>query len=134
MPEVPRELDLAGYRAFDERDEPVVARRLDDDPDGAEPVAEREHALEERRHAVESGQRQLDGEPEPVGHGLGPAAELILARQAVPRRVQLDGVEPLGVEAEEVGRLHPLRVEPAPPGRVRPARGADPITVQAYQG
>ena len=121
VPEVPRELDVGRGRAGDEGDEPVVACRLDDDPDRTEPVAERLRALEKRRHPVEPRQRQLDGELEPVRHRLRPALELILTRQPVPGRIQLDGREPLGVEAEELSRLQTLRVETRPPRRIRPA-------------
>ncbi len=124
--EIPGQLDVARRRALDEREQPVVAHRLDDDPDRAEPVAERQHALEERGHAVEARERELDGELEPVGRRLGPAPELILAREPVAGRVQLDRVEVPRVEAEELGGLQPLRVEARPPGGVRPTRGADP--------
>ena len=65
-----------------------------DDANRPQPVAERAHALEERRHPVEPRQRELHRELEPVGHRLGPAPELVGARQPVAGRVELDRVEP----------------------------------------
>ena len=56
---------------------------------------------------------------------LGPAPELILGRNPVAGRVQLDRVEALRVVAEEVRRARPGRVEAGPPGRIRPAGSAD---------
>src|SRR6185437_15971174 len=69
--------------------------------------------------------RQLRSELEPVGHLLGPAAELLLRRQPVTRRVQLDRREALGVVPEEAGRVEPGGVEAGPPTRIRPAGGTD---------
>ena len=112
-------------RAEHVREQSVVARALHGDADRAEPVAERGDALDEHRHAVEPRERELRREAEPVGHRVGPPLELILGRQPVAGRVQLDGVEARRVEAQELVRPRALRVEAGPPGGIRPARGAD---------
>ena len=68
MPEVPHQLGCRAAPGSDEGDEALVSRRLDDDADRAEAVAECGDALEEWRHAVEARERQLDGESETVRH------------------------------------------------------------------
>ena len=83
--EVPRELHLVRRRALDEGERPAVVRPFVDDAHRPEPVAEREHALEEGRHAVEPRQRELDRELEAVGDRVRPLAELVGARQPVAR-------------------------------------------------
>ena len=125
MLEVEGELERRIDRAEDVRKQAFVARRLNRDADRAEPVAEHRDALDEDGHTVEPGERELRREREAVGHRLRPAAELILAREAVAGRVELDSVEPARVVVEEVLRSRALGVEAGPPGRVRPARGAD---------
>src|SRR5581483_4418107 len=78
-----------------------------------------------RGDTIEPLERQLDGKAKTVRHGLRPAAKLILARQPVARRVQLDRVEVLRVEAEELGRLQSFRIEARAPRRIGPSRRAD---------
>src|SRR3954452_9946314 len=90
-------------RTQQELDGTVVARALERDPHRAEPVAERTHALLEDVEAAQAAGRQLGRELETVGHLLRPAAELLLARQPIAGRVQLDGGESLRIEAEKLG-------------------------------
>ena len=114
---------------MEERQQALVARGLDDDPHRAEPVAERRDALDERADAVEPRQRHLHRERESVAASASrPALELILGGQAVAGRVELDGVEALGVEAEERLRVGTGGIEAAAPGRVAPARRPTWIT------
>src|SRR6266511_961952 len=87
--------------------------------------SERTHSGAELREHARPVTGELGSEPEPGRRLLGPAPELLLRRQAVPGRVELDGREPLGIEAEELLRIGPGRVETGLPRRIRPARSAD---------
>jgi hypothetical protein len=102
-----------------------VAGVLQRDADRAEPVAERVGTACELVEAAEPVTGELRRELEAVGHLLRPPAELILGGKPVARRVQLDRRKPLGIEGEKARRVGACRVEARPPGRVRPARGAD---------
>src|SRR5439155_10323996 len=84
--EVEGDLDRRVDRAEQERQQSLVAWLLNLDADRAEPRAELRHALDERADAVEPAERQLRREREPGRGLLAPAPELLLARQAIPRR------------------------------------------------
>ena len=72
---------------------------VEHDAHRAEAVAEQPDALANVVDDARAGAGQLRREREPRRHGLRPAAELLLGGQAVAGRVQLDGVEALGVVA-----------------------------------
>ena len=93
IPEVERVADARIGRAEQQLEKAVVPRPLDDDADAAEPVAEAAHPLLERREPPLEAVGCLDREPEAVGHLRRPRAELLLRRQPVLGRVQLDGGE-----------------------------------------
>jgi hypothetical protein len=103
-----------------EPEEAVVARLQDLDPHGPEPVAEPADRLRRRVDALDPSEGgdtpgQRDGELEARPRLLGPALELLFAGQAPERRVELDGVEPARIEAQEVRRLRVSRIEAALP-------------------
>src|SRR5207244_4272540 len=112
-------------RAEQELEQTFVVRALEGDSHRPEPVAEPPHARGELRHELRPLARQLRREREARRRLRGPAVELLLRRQPVAGRVQLDGREPLRVEAEEVTGCRPRRVEPGLPRRIRPAGCAD---------
>ena len=127
--EVERPAHRGVERVEQEAEEAVVAPLPDLDPDGTEPVAEPADGLRERVEPLDAAERRRasrhrDREAEAGRSGRGPAVELLFRREPVEGRVQLDRVEPLGVEAEKVLRPRVGRIEPALPGRVREAGGA----------
>src|SRR5581483_5443108 len=129
VPKVERPLERGVERVQQPREELLVVGLLDDDPHRPEPLAERAYAFGERGRAVRV--RHLHGEPE-AGRRLGrPAPELLLLGQPVSGRVQLDGVEALGVVAQELALLRPGRIETGLPGWVRPAGCADERAVHS---
>ena len=68
---------------------------------------------------------RLDRHDEPVGRLCLPARERLARRQAIERRVRLDGVEVREIEGEPLRGREPGRVEPAAPALVVPARAPD---------
>jgi hypothetical protein len=101
-------------------EEAVVACLQDLDPYRAEPVAQPADRLRRRVETLDPPERreapgQRDGELEARLRLRGPALELLFAGQAPKRRVELDGIEPGRVEAQEVRRLSVSRVEAALP-------------------
>ena len=125
VPKVEGELQLGVERAEREREQALVARGADEDADRAQPVAEEPHSLLERPRSAEPERVELDREVEPRRDLFRPATELILGRNPVTRRVQLDARQPLGVVAQELGRLDLGRVEAGPPRWIGPAGSAD---------
>src|SRR5205814_3332843 len=109
-------------RAEQQLEHPLVARPFQRDPHRTETVAEPTHTALELGDDARPLARKLGRELEPVGHLLRPAPELLLAREPVSGRVQLDRREALGIEGEEAARIEPGRVEAGPPARIRPAR------------
>ena len=113
-------------RAEQQREQPVVARALDDDPHRPEPVAEPAHALLEGAERPQRPRRHLDREAEAVRHLLRPARELLLGRQAGSPS---SSARPTAAAARRSERNssfgEPGRVEARPPGGIRPARRAD---------
>ena len=112
-------------RAEDELEHALVAGADQLYPHRPEPVAEQADSGAELRHHPGPVACQLRGEAEAHRRLVGPAPELLLGREAIPGRVQLDGREPLRVEGEELLRVGSRRIEVGLPGRVRPAGSAD---------
>src|SRR6185437_241452 len=104
MLEVEGEAESRVERAEQQLDQALVARVLERDAHRPEAVAERAHPLAEDVEAAGVVAGQLRRELEAVGRLRGPAVELLLRRQPVARRVQLDGGKALRVEGEEGGR------------------------------
>ena len=125
MPEVEGDPQLRVERAERQGQEPLVARRPDEDADRAEPLAEQSDSLLERRGLLELVRLHLHGEAEGGRRLLGPTAELVLGRNPVAGRVQLDARQALCIVAEELPRLHSGRVEAGAPRRIGPAGSAD---------
>src|SRR6188472_17004 len=82
MLEVEREPQRRVERAEEQLEDSLVAFRLQRDPHGPEAVAEVARAVLELGDGAWPLPRQLRRELEPVGHLLGPAPELLLARKA----------------------------------------------------
>ena len=129
---VPRRmLEVEGYeqlgveRAEDELDHALVARADQLHANRAEPVAERANARSELREEAWAVPGELRRKPKAGRSLLRPTSELLVTRQPVAGRVQLDGREALGVEAEEGLGVGAGRIETRPPGRVGPAGSAD---------
>src|SRR5487761_664212 len=112
-------------RTEDELDRAFVAHALQRDAYRPEPLAECACPGVEGLEAAGPVSGQLRRELEAVRRLLRPAAELLHARHAIAGRVQLDRPEVLRVEAEERLRVEPGRIEPGPPGRIRPAGRSD---------
>src|SRR3569833_2777597 len=75
----------------------------------------------------------LDREEKVVRRLLRPARDRLAAWEAIERRVDLDRVEVLRVEAQPRAGREPRRVEDAvPPVGVVPAGAADPQRVSAF--
>src|SRR6478735_12745615 len=112
-------------RTEQELERSLIPRLLERDPDRPQAVSEPAHARLELAVPAAPVAGELRRELEPVRHLFGPAPELLLRRQPVAGRVQLDRREAFGVEGEKPGWIEPGRIEAGAPGRVRPARGAD---------
>src|SRR4029453_19157936 len=97
VPKVERGPKTATERAEREREEPLVARLGNEQPNRAEPLSEEADALLERRGLPELVGLHLDGEAEPGRCLFGPPPELILGRNPVPGRVELDAGQALRV-------------------------------------
>src|SRR6185369_13420228 len=67
----------------------------------------------------------LDREREAPRYRLAPALYSDLARQAIEGRIDLDGVEALGIERKPVGGREPTWIQPPPPVTIRPAARSD---------
>src|SRR5439155_16636553 len=98
--------------------QPVVARacRRELHEHRREPLAEETSPLAEGRNqlepaAVRDPARHLDREPKIARRLRRPVTELLLCRELIEGRVQLDRRELLGEELEELRRLRLLRVE-----------------------
>src|SRR5205807_5271977 len=96
-------------------------------------MAELASARRELRHHAWAVASELRREGESGRRLLRPAAELLLGRKPVTGRVQLDGREPPGVDAQELLRVRSSGIELGPPRGVRPARGADMHLSQAVR-
>ena len=132
VPKLERVLELRIERVEEQPEHPVVARARwgELNEHRPKPLAEQADPLAEGGNQFEPAEvrdlaAHLHGETEVARRLLGPAAELLLLRQPVEGRVQLDRRQALRIELEELGRLRLLRVEAAPPRRVGEARGAD---------
>src|SRR5882762_1621347 len=115
MREIEREQELGIERAEDQLDHPLVAGADQLDADRPEPVAERTDTRPELREHARPVAGELRREAEARRRQFGPARELLLAWQPVARGGQLDGGEAPGIEAEELFRVGPGRVEPRLP-------------------
>ena len=93
MLEVECEPERGVERSQQQLENAFVARVLQRHAHRPEPVAERVRALREFVEPAQPVTGELRRKLESVRHLLGPAPELILGRQAVARRVQLDGRE-----------------------------------------
>jgi hypothetical protein len=91
MLEVERDAERRVERAEQQREHTLVSRALQRDANRPESRAEGADALGEHVEPAQTVTGQLRYELEPVRHLLGPAAELVLCRQPVSRRVELDG-------------------------------------------
>ncbi len=111
--------------AEDQLDHPLVARADQLHANRPEPPAETPDALRELGHHVRPVARKLRREREAVRRLRGPLAELLVAGQSVPGRVQLHGRERLRVHAEELLRVGARGIEAGLPRRVGPAGCAD---------
>src|SRR5436309_1292528 len=131
MAEVEGEAKLGVERPEQEREHPLVALVDQLHANRAEPISEQAHAIRELGHHPGAVSRQLRRELESVRSLPGPASKLLLRRQSVAGRVQLDGAEALRIEAEKLARVGAGRIEARLPRRVRPARSAD---VEIRQG
>ena len=123
VPEVEHPEELGIDRVEQEAQEAVVAGLADLDPDRPEPVAEPADRLARRVDALDAPERgdaarERDGEAEAGRSLLRPALELLFRRESVEGRVQLDGREPRGVEAQELLGLCVSRIEAVLPGGV----------------
>ena len=93
-------------RTEQELERSLVARLLERDPDRPEPVAELPHTRFERVEHAQPVPGSFGANSNPRAPAR-PSAELVLGRQPVAGRVQLDRPEALGVEREEAGRVEP---------------------------
>jgi hypothetical protein len=108
------------------------------DPDRPEAVAQLPDRLRGGVRAFDAAEGrdaagERDGELE-AGLGLvGPALELILGGEPAEGGVELDRVQPPGVEAQKIRRLGARRVEAALPGGVREAGRAGVEAAERYE-
>src|SRR6185437_16265798 len=111
MLEVEGEAEARVERAEQQLDQALVARVLERDAHRSEAFSERAHPLAEDVKAAGVVAGELRRELEALGRLRRPAVELLLRRQAVARRVQLDRRKALRVVGEEGSGVRARGVE-----------------------